>query len=297
MTESNSSDIRIFNTPRRLEKAMHTLEGILRGVTMDNRLDDQELIVLSEWVGEHAEFRDRHPFTEIVPRIEQIINDRIMDEENRADVIWLCDQFVTGSNHFDEMTSDLQKLHGIMGGIAANSEITVAELRSLSDWMDDKEHLHGCWPFDEVSGLITGVLADGKVDPQEHDTLLHFFADVLSFLNHKSLGRKTEGVPPFRGGVCAVQPSILFDNKKFCFTGAPKNGPKRVLQDAVEQRKGIVEKNVVNDLDYLVIGAEGNECWAYSAYGRKVEKAIEQRKAGAKLLIVHEFDFWDAVQE
>ncbi len=296
MTEPNKADIREFNTPRRLEKAMHMLEGILVGVTMDGRLGDQELIVLSEWIGEHKEFRNKHPFNEVVPRIEQVINDGVIDEEERADIIWLCDQFTTGSEHFDEVTTDLQKLHGIMGGIAADSLITVEELRALSDWLDDKEHLHGCWPFDEVSALVSSVLADGRIDPDEHDTLLHFFADVLAFLNHKSLGRKVEGVPPFRGGICALQPNVEFEGKRFCFTGKPKNGPKSKLQKAVEERNGKVEKSVVQDLDFLVIGADGNECWAYSAYGRKVENAIQQRKAGAKVMIIHEFDFWDAVQ-
>ena len=53
----------------------------------------------------------------------------------------------------------------------------------------------------------------------------------------------------------------------------------------------------MNALDYLVIGANGNECWAYSAYGRKVEQAIELRKSGSRLTIIHEFDFWDAVED
>lgn len=295
MPEPRDSEIRLFNTPRRLEKAVHTLEGILRGVTMDGRLEDQELIVLSDWIDEHSEFRYRHPFTEVVPRIEQILSERIFDEEERADILWLCDQFVTGSEHFDEVTADLQKLHGIMGGVAADSSITVEELREMQEWMDDKEHLRGCWPFDEVNGLITGVLADGKIDAIEHEHLLHFFADVLAFLNHKAIGRKTEGVPPFRGAICAAQPDICIPEKQFCFTGTPRRGPKRLLHEAVEARNGIVRTTVVKELDYLVIGADGNECWAYSAYGRKVEEAVRNRKAGARVLIVHEFDFWDAI--
>ncbi len=46
---------------------------------------------------------------------------------------------------------------------------------------------------------------------------------------------------------------------------------------------------------YVVIGAEGNQCWAYSCYGRKVEKAIKLRKEGVRVVIVHELDFHDAV--
>lgn len=296
MSEADEKQIRIYNTPRRLEKAMHMLEGILRGMTMDRRLCDQELLVLDGWISEHREFRNKHPFSEVLPRMEQVLEDRIVDEEERADLLWLCDQFVTGSQYFDSVTADLQRLHGIMAGIAADSRITVTELRALSDWMDDHEHLIGCWPFDEVAGLITGVLADGRIDADEHDTLLHFFADVLAFLNHRTVSRPDPMLPAFRGGICAVQPNICVEQRRFCFTGKPKRGPKRLLQEAVEQRAGIVEKSVIKQLDYLIVGAAGNECWAYSAYGRKVEAAIHNRRNGAKTLIVHETDFWDAIE-
>ena len=290
-------EIRIFNGPRRLEKAMHMLEGIVRGVTLDKRLNDDELVVLSLWINENAEFRHKHPFIEVVPRLEQIINGSVFDEEERADILWLCNQFTTGSNHFDEITTDLQILHGIMGGIAADSQVTETELRALRAWMDEKPHLHRCWPFDELNSIISSVLADGRVDPKEHEIILHFFADVMSFLNHKSLNRKESSESSFVGGICAMTPEIKFSGKRFCFTGIPKRGPKRELQRVVEEKEGVVEKNVVNALDYLVIGANGNECWAYSAYGRKVEQAIDLRKAGARLTIVHEFDFWDAVED
>jgi NAD-dependent DNA ligase len=93
-----------------------------------------------------------------------------------------------------------------------------------------------------------------------------------------------------------VQPNIVVEQRHFCFTGKPKRGPKRLLQEAVETRSGIVEKTVNRQLDYLIVGADGNECWAYSAYGRKVEAAINHRRNGAKMLIVHELDFWDAIE-
>ena len=297
MADTNDRDIRIFNGPRRLEKAMHMLEGIVRGVTIDARLNDDELIVLADWIGENAEFRNKHPFTEVVPRLERIVNGSIFDEEERADVLWLCEQFTTGSSHFDEVTAGLQTLHGIMGGMAADSKITAEELRALRQWMNEKPHLHGCWPFDEVDSIISKVLADGKVDAQEHDMILNFFADVMAFLKHKSLNRKAASESSFVGGICAMTPAVHFDGRSFCFTGTPKRGPKRELEKVVENNKGTVKNNVVKGLDYLVIGAAGNECWAYSAYGRKVEQAIAERKSGAKLTIVHEFDFWDAVED
>ena len=50
-------------------------------------------------------------------------------------------------------------------------------------------------------------------------------------------------------------------------------------------------------MDYLIVGADGNPCWAFACYGRKIEKAMELRKAGARIALVHESDFHDAVQD
>lgn len=61
-------------------------------------------------------------------------------------------------------------------------------------------------------------------------------------------------------------------------------------------KEGIFNDNVVKTTEYLLVGNEGNPCWAFSCYGRKVEKAMELRKKGVNILIVHEDDFWRVVE-
>ena len=67
------------------------------------------------------------------------------------------------------------------------------------------------------------------------------------------------------------------------------------LKEIVEQYGGIFGNSLTKDTNFLVYGAAGNQCWAYSCYGRKVEKAVNLRKAGSSMLIVHENDFWDSI--
>jgi hypothetical protein len=45
---------------------------------------------------------------------------------------------------------------------------------------------------------------------------------------------------------------------------------------------------VVQALDYLVIGDIGNENWAHSTHGRKIEKAIAYNFSGCRIAIVSE---------
>ena len=50
-------------------------------------------------------------------------------------------------------------------------------------------------------------------------------------------------------------------------------------------------------VNYLVVCANGNPCWAYACYGRKVEQAVKHRRQGVPIVLVHENDFWDAYED
>ena len=60
---------------------------------------------------------------------------------------------------------------------------------------------------------------------------------------------------------------------------------------------GLSRSSVTAKTDYLIVGNAGNPCWAYACYGRKIEEAVQLRKQGAKVIIVNETDFWDALED
>jgi len=195
------------------------------------------------------------------------------------------------------VTADLQRLHAIMGGIVADAHISVDELRALSDWMTDHEHLKTCWPFDEVGSLITGVLADKQIDGKEHAMLHAFFAEFTALLDDRTITRAPVLHEHVVVGLCAVDPEISFLDKGFCFTGASSRFTRAEFERLVQKLGGSAHPSPSKKVHYLVIGAEGNPCWAFACYGRKVEKAIELRKAGTRVVIVHELDFHDALAD
>lgn len=59
---------------------------------------------------------------------------------------------------------------------------------------------------------------------------------------------------------------------------------------------GYIVDHVSSKLNYLVVCDEKNTCWAFTCYGRKIEEAIKHRKQGANLVIVHEYDLYDALE-
>jgi len=285
-----------FTGRARLEKSINSLLGIIEGIAIDREINAQEMNFLNIWLEDHRSVRNRHPFNEIIPIVEQALADRVLSDEEHQDLVWLCHR-LTAREFFDRVTADLQRLHAVVGGIVADTKITESELRGLGEWIDEHDHLRGCWPYDEIGSLVTTVLADKKIDAKEHEMLFRYFSEFTALLDDRAI----KSPPVEQDGIvvrlCAVCPEISFQDRLFCFTGASARYPRAELKETVESLGGEVTASPTKKVNYLVIGADGNPCWAYACYGRKVEKAIQLRKAGVRIMIVHESDFLDAVQD
>lgn len=285
-----------FTNRSRLEKSINSLIGIVEGIAIDSMINSSEMNFLKLWLGEHVELRDRHPFNELVPVVQQALTDGVLSPEEKEDILWLCER-LRSADYFNEVTADLQRLHALMAGIVADGVISETELRGLSEWLVDHEHLRTCWPYEEVGSLVTSALADKKIDENEHSILKKFFSEFLDLLDEKTIVEPSIMQGSSMVGLCAVCPEIRVEGSAFCFTGKSNRYTRRQFSDLVERLGGEVLPGVSVELDYLIIGSDGNPCWAYACYGRKVEKAVELRKSGVRLLLVHENDFHDAVAD
>jgi hypothetical protein len=278
-----------YTGPQRIDKAMHVLEGILIGMASDGVIINKEINLLRQWLKEYEDISQKNPFKEACELLYKALADGVLDEDEKKDLLWFCNRFTTTNNYFDQITSDLQKLHGILGGILSDGIISKEELGSLNKWLEENEHLKGNWPFDELEVLIMEVLKDGVINADEHK-----FLDTKI---HKSISYPLNEVEKPIMGICAVCPDVKIAGKTFCFTGKFKNIPRKNLELIVSEYGGIFSEKLTKNVDYLIIGADGNQSWAYSCYGRKVEQAIQYRKEGNQIIIAHEYDFLDAIKD
>lgn len=284
-----------FTGKGRLEKSINSLLGLLEGITIDGKVTSGEINILLMWLDDHEDVAQLHPFNELVPAVAKAVADGVLDDEERQDLLWLCER-LRSTQFFDMVTADMQRLHALVGGISADREVTTEEMRGLSDWLSEHEHLKSCWPYDEIESLTTKVLADGRVDDAEQKMLLAFFTEFLAVLDERTIVNPLAiGPEKTLGTLCAVTPVIHFSGSAFCFTGASAKYKRIEFENLVQELGGEAHGNVTAKLNYLIIGAEGNPCWAFACYGRKVEKAVELRRKGVRVVIVHENDFHDAV--
>ena len=283
-----------------LDKTLHSLEGIIKGISIDQQVNSIEASELVEWYDRHQYMANLHPLSEIIPVVAGALEDNHIDQDEARDILWLCNQFKTENKYYNAVTSDLQRLQGILHGILADNTITHQELVGLRVWLEQNEHLATSYPYTEISSVICSILADGVVSDSEILYLKAFFSDFINKQETKNIdwnAISSAKIEMSIGGVCASCPEIAIPKNLFCFTGKSSKTSRVGFADVVTSLGGFFNNNVISDTRYLVIGNEGNPCWAFSCYGRKVEKAVNMRKAGHPVLLVHENDFWDTVSD
>ena len=285
-----------FKSRVRIEKSVNSLLGLVEGIAIDSSINPSEISFLNLWLEEHADVRDSHPYNELIPVVQAAVEEGLLTQDEHDDIVWLCER-LRSTDYVDKITADLQRLHAMLGGIVSDGRISEDELRGLSAWVQDHEHLKTCWPYDEIDSLIVGVMKDKKIDSQEQELLKSFFSEFIGILDDRTITSPVVSEGLSIVGLCSVCPEIRFNGSTFCFTGASSKYTRKELSATVERLGATFAPNVNKSVNYLIIGAEGNPCWAYACYGRKVEKAVELRKAGLHVLLIHENDFHDAVAD
>jgi hypothetical protein len=127
---------RHFTTCARVDKVVQTLQGFVRGITIDNQLNSEEVAELMNWGREYADLLGKAPFNELKEKLDEILADGRIDPEEQEDLLWVCRNLSPESDYYDAVTHDIQQLHGIMHGIMADGRVTMEEASGLQGWLD-----------------------------------------------------------------------------------------------------------------------------------------------------------------
>ena len=175
-----------------MQMALQTLSGILKGIDADNIRNARELSALHQWLSEHEDMSNRHPFCEIFDSLVTAMDDDELTREEIEDVLWLCDRYADGER-FAGITCEMQELQGMLGGIVADGVVAESELKTLGNWINEHDHMKGCWPFDEIESLVTAVRRDGKIDEREQRMLLAYFGEWSALGGQRAIGKQRRG--------------------------------------------------------------------------------------------------------
>jgi hypothetical protein len=296
----DEGEFRSYMGKAEFDKALTTLLGIIQGVSFDGVISDAEAIEIANWITLHENLARYQPFSELIPLAKEALADGEIDAEELQDIIWVLRQFDEGSKYYSLITLVMQVLQGIFHGILSDDQISDIEVQRLSDWIDDNVVLKGTYPYDELESIIKSILADGNISQREKGQLKAFMGDFIDCTKSYNLSQNdlNELKTEFQiDGLCSTNPKVIVKDHLFCFTGKSSRCTRAEIEQAVASCEGIYNDSVTKDTHYLVIGNDGNSCWSFSCYGRKVEKAMQMRKKGHPIIIVHENDFWSCISQ
>jgi hypothetical protein len=272
------------------DKMLHTFEGLIRGIALDESINADEVATLTQWIDANPELRYEKTFSKFISAFESSTRDGVLDRDEAHHLLKLSQELRAESLYYDITTGAMQVLQGMLSGVISDGVINAEERRGLFIWLDSNPNLKGYFPFDEIASVLIGSGLNGDIPKDVHDVLVSYFQGFASPQAANQNG--TLANPLWRTGICCLEPRISFDLSVFCLTGTFKM-PREEVEEIILQRGGDLRDRVSKTVDYLVVGSGADPRWAYGCYGRKVEQAMNLRRVGHRIAIVHEADFWE----
>lgn len=200
------------------------------------------------------------------------------------------------SRFFHEARMDRRSadaLVGLSAGLIADGAINQQEAEFLHSWIKSNlAHLD-----DPVINILyrrlADMLQDGVLDEEESAELLSMLNSFAGLNLSQPKPVLKEFATPNDLPLCNPAPELTWQDKTFVFTGVMAYGPRKVCQDLIVERGGIIGGAVSKKVHYLVIGSVGNEQWRHSSYGTKIIKALELRDCGSPIAIISE-EYWQS---
>lgn len=148
MRDYDQQDFRRFTMKSEFDKSIHSLEGIIKGITLGRMINQDEINELINWCQLNSIYVDRPPFNELIDLVKRCLEDNTLTYEEIQDILWVCNNYQSGSVYYDVVTSDMQVLQGILHGILADNEINENEIYQLKEWMENTNSLANTYPYD-----------------------------------------------------------------------------------------------------------------------------------------------------
>jgi hypothetical protein len=182
---------------------------------------------------------------------------------------------------------DVSELLGLAKGVLADGIVNDEEARYLLAWAENHPGSISKWPVSLIFSRLKQVFADGVIDDDERGELQSLLAALVGGTAAIVLGYDAPTELPLD----APPPLICWHEEVYVFTGRFAYGTRAHCEREVYTRGGTCEANVTRRTTFLVLGTFGSVDWKQTAYGRKIERAMELRAGGLPLRIVGE-DHW-----
>lgn len=186
-----------------------------------------------------------------------------------------------------------QTLTGIVTGIVADGQLHDMEIQMLSAWISSNQEVAGTWPGSAIAELVREVLADGHISEDERLHLLTSLQELVGndFSETGSVSTTVAALPFDTEGVAFIP------GQRVCFTGEFLFGTRSACEKLSAKAGLESAASVSRRLHALIVGSHISPDWINTSYGLKIAKAMDLRRDGHSILIVHEREWIEALRQ
>ena len=188
-------------------------------------------------------------------------------------------------------------MSGLATGIIADGLVNQREAEFLESWIVQNLSHLEDPVINLLYRRLSDMLADGILDAEESEELLGMLRCFSGMNKGRANPRDNAFTTPNSLPLNHPAPAMEWSGRLFVFTGVMAYGPRKNCETLVLERNGQIGSSISKKIHYLVVGSIGNEQWLHSTYGTKIKKAVELREAGAPIAIVSEEHWQSAIFE
>lgn len=178
----------------------------------------------------------------------------------------------------------IDTLIGLSKGLIADGRVDQAEADTLLTWLIQCRQCSNNPVIINLLERVDAYLADGVLDADEAKDLLATLRKVSGDKSEIGELAKPSTLP-----LDDPLPEVIFRGRVFLFTGTFAYGTRKQCQEVVESLEGVNASSVTKKVNYLVLGSYVTDSWAHENFGRKIEKAMVYREQGISIRIVPEY--------
>lgn len=275
-----------FHTKTNFQKEFNSLIGVATGLIADNYITKQELDYFIAWSKEQHYASYIPNYHEMMIVANKAIENNSISEELCAQLAEYIAEAIEHKIVLDILSTTFEKnfsnrLIGFIRGVLADNHLNDAEIEALAKYVHDSDSV----AFRKAQSIIDGIKDFKQIDEQTRTELKNELNAIIGGSVHE------------HGVIDGMTMGIEFDTlpkgfdlycTRFVLTGNFYSMSRKQMGELIESFGATQSKSVSGTTDILIVGGMASKDWAFSSFGRKIEKALELREEQSHLLIVDE---------
>lgn len=180
----------------------------------------------------------------------------------------------------------IDQLTGICTGILADGIVSPKEVEFFASWVQRFAPLEPIWPFTDILKRVETIFADRRASEEECEELRGVMEALCGYTIHADPTEAYSTTLPLSN---PLPDPVIFKERIFNITGKFAFGTRKKVVEVIEGAGGkALDSSPTRDSHYLIIGLFASRDWAHTSHGRKIERAVELRDSNSGIAIISE---------